>query len=513
MVAKMTFYCKIGLHSWNGCKCTKCSKVRNEEHDWSRDCDKCSKCGQKRKDQHDWNGCKCNNCGKIRDEQHDWSSDCEECSICSKKRIITHTWDSDLHLCVKCGISRIDMQQVLIESIEFNGMDSPVSDITALSEICDMEGFMMLVKCMQINKKGISDAILAAALRIGTFSIYPLLEEMDSSMLYNPDIRTNVITKARYVLDNFEIPDDMPPGLLALYYIYSYKQSEAVKIGSQVVEELIERLECNGINNLFSHGIVEVLGEIGDHRAIEPLITLSNAGGSISISKVLNKFNVCDQIPLPQRAKILAQARNVDELTKLDIVIVEKLLYELIGLFETFSRDTIVESLGKHGSEGVEPLIRYIERASSLSDSSVNKAIEILGELKDVRALEVLGNTIKNNPIADFRPKAFKALVTIGAPALDTLSKLLNYSSFHYDYYSQSRSNDTENVRRSAINSISQIDDPQVIPILKGIISDEHRASYEKRNAADALIKLGDKSAQDEINRQNRTIDLSLIHI
>jgi hypothetical protein len=62
----MAFKCKIGLHSWNGCKCSDCEKTRDE--------------------QHDWNGCKCTKCSKIRDEQHDFSKNSEECSCCGKTR-------------------------------------------------------------------------------------------------------------------------------------------------------------------------------------------------------------------------------------------------------------------------------------------------------------------------------------------------------------------------------------------------------------------------------------------
>lgn len=41
----MALKCKIGLHSWDGCKCTECEKIRNKQHDWSKDFDKCFVCG------------------------------------------------------------------------------------------------------------------------------------------------------------------------------------------------------------------------------------------------------------------------------------------------------------------------------------------------------------------------------------------------------------------------------------------------------------------------------------
>ena len=41
----MSIKCKLGFHNWDGCKCTDCEKIRNEQHDCLKDCEKCSKCG------------------------------------------------------------------------------------------------------------------------------------------------------------------------------------------------------------------------------------------------------------------------------------------------------------------------------------------------------------------------------------------------------------------------------------------------------------------------------------
>ncbi len=37
----MSFKCKIGLHSWDGCKCSECNK---EKHNWLKY--KCTNCGK-----------------------------------------------------------------------------------------------------------------------------------------------------------------------------------------------------------------------------------------------------------------------------------------------------------------------------------------------------------------------------------------------------------------------------------------------------------------------------------
>lgn len=57
--------CLFG-HKWNGCKCEKCGKARDE--------------------QHAWNGCKCVKCGKTRDEKHTFikKDNISSCSMCGK---------------------------------------------------------------------------------------------------------------------------------------------------------------------------------------------------------------------------------------------------------------------------------------------------------------------------------------------------------------------------------------------------------------------------------------------
>lgn len=115
----------MGLHEWNGCTCVLCGQRRNEHHDtskdcmrcsicgkivvtnrhdWSKDCEICSKCGKTRDNAHEWDGCKCIKCGKTRDERHDWSENCEICCKCGATRENAHEWDGCK--CIKCGAVR-----------------------------------------------------------------------------------------------------------------------------------------------------------------------------------------------------------------------------------------------------------------------------------------------------------------------------------------------------------------------------------------------------------------------
>ncbi|MDO5131958.1 MAG: hypothetical protein Q4D81_03120, partial [Eubacteriales bacterium] len=72
-------------HTWNGCKCTVCGRVRDEGHTW--------------------NGCKCTVCGMIRDQGHIFGDIHEVSEI--------RTYDSagrsapetivGYHTCIICG--------------------------------------------------------------------------------------------------------------------------------------------------------------------------------------------------------------------------------------------------------------------------------------------------------------------------------------------------------------------------------------------------------------------------
>lgn len=56
--------CFLGLHSWDHCQCNKCGAVRDEHHDWSKDCERCSTCGKVRREAHKWDGPVCKTCNK-----------------------------------------------------------------------------------------------------------------------------------------------------------------------------------------------------------------------------------------------------------------------------------------------------------------------------------------------------------------------------------------------------------------------------------------------------------------
>lgn len=82
----MNFKCVFGFHGWEGCRCAKCGKLRDQDHDWTKNCETCTACGKSREKAHDWSGCRCRVCEKSRDEGHDWAADRQMCLRCGKPR-------------------------------------------------------------------------------------------------------------------------------------------------------------------------------------------------------------------------------------------------------------------------------------------------------------------------------------------------------------------------------------------------------------------------------------------
>jgi len=93
----MSLKCLFG-HEWDGCKCKRCGKTRDEQHDWDFCEGKCKKCGKSCAIEHDWDGCKCKKCYETR---HDWDG-CK-CTKCGEIRDEQHDWHGNV--CVKCGKS------------------------------------------------------------------------------------------------------------------------------------------------------------------------------------------------------------------------------------------------------------------------------------------------------------------------------------------------------------------------------------------------------------------------
>lgn len=104
-------FCRLHLHSWGGCKCRICGKIRESHHEWNG-C-KCCTCDATRDEGHSWDGCKCSTCGAIRNQYHSWDGCvCTKCGSVSTDED-AHQWvwkgrqGVGADICSKCNASRI----------------------------------------------------------------------------------------------------------------------------------------------------------------------------------------------------------------------------------------------------------------------------------------------------------------------------------------------------------------------------------------------------------------------
>jgi hypothetical protein len=72
-----------------------CGETQTGTHDWTKNCERCSRCGRTRTQAHDWSRVDCETClrcGETRAEAHDWTRDCDVCAQCGKTRTGAHNW-------------------------------------------------------------------------------------------------------------------------------------------------------------------------------------------------------------------------------------------------------------------------------------------------------------------------------------------------------------------------------------------------------------------------------------
>ena len=224
----MSLRCKIGLHSWNGCECSICGKWRDEQHDWSKNCEECSicnkkrfiqhdycrvcgrckncdkwdwfhrgypddcrkcSCGRKFREDHNWDGCTCKACSAKRDEQHDYSADCEYCSKCSNKSGNKHSWDGCI--CTKCKQLRQDVSD---EQHNWS-VDCEKCSICGKTRNFKHEWSIEYKKCIKCNKIGDEYVIFKSALDSNNSSLVDTLVKQGAKLGYSSsyDILNNAI--------------------------------------------------------------------------------------------------------------------------------------------------------------------------------------------------------------------------------------------------------------------------------------------------------------------------------
>jgi HEAT repeat protein len=233
-----------------------------------------------------------------------------------------------------------------------------------------------------------------------------------------------------------------------------------IKIGPAALEPLTNALK--DISPFVRAAAAEVLGEIKDPRAVEPLIravlrdsyeyTRAAAAWALALMEDPRAIAplitaLSDAHPDVRTAAELALARmgprSVDPLIKV-----------LNRRGTAALRNSAVRALGGINDPNVvDPLLKALDEAA-LRDS----AVIALGETQDPRAVEPLIKILKEKNGAGGSYVA-AALIKIGSPSVEPLAKALNDNSV--------------DVRRLAVIALGEIKDPKAIAPLTERLKDE----------------------------------------
>lgn len=496
--------CALGVHGWDGCICPACRKVRNEQHNWSQNCERCVRCGKERADAHDWSqdcekcaqcgqersnahfwadasvqsflaregkssdcekclrcgkeringhtweGCKCRRCEKVRNEQHDWNRNCERCAKCGKERTNAHDWSKDCEKCSQCTMERYSMHKWSIDNCLICGK---VRDIECAMIEAARCGDLKTLKSLRGDGENLhftylfdngrtllhhaadsqQEAVVRYLLSIGLQSKQKDYSgQAASAYAYKGD-------KSLYIMRLLENPPNAPaPKGFEYIEQLSNCYGTGTDIGKFLMEfgdadtalELAERLSymcsMNGVRQ--RDAIItgcRVLRAIGDERVVKHLLEISAKGRAFSheialaADIALDRFS--DSVVSPYLMEIVCGKDDPHCSAALLLVVVERL--EKRGI--KASADAITALL-KHTSsmiviaaartlkqfrykEAVPALIAVLEEdPASLAKDSI---VDALGTIGDSRALCVLAKLQAWEALGSFGDLAIPFLV------------------------------------------------------------------------------------------------------
>lgn len=259
---------------------------------------------------------------------------------------------------------------------------------------------------------------------------------------------------------------------------------------SKAVEPLIKALEDSG--NVVRRYAAEALGKIGDKRAVEPLIkalkdshykVCNNAADSDyrmrdSAAEALGKIGDKRAFELLIRTHLrVSSCLPASLLEKISNEETVELLIKALEDMDCVVRWSAAETLGEIGDKrAVEPLIKVLGDEDWLVRKN---AAEALGKIGDARAIEPLINTLGDSK-ENVRRDSEKALKEIGSEkAVEPLIKALMDGN--------------EFARCNAASILGEIRDKRAVePLIKALKDSEESVRHE---AASALGEIGDKSA------------------
>ena len=200
-----------------------------------------------------------------------------------------------------------------------------------------------------------------------------------------------------------------------------------------------------------------ILGEIGDQRAVDPLIDALEDENEIWIIRELAAMAL-GEIGDPKAIDPLIDALN-DE--------------------NPYVRGTAAEALGEIGDpKAIDPLIDALNDEQHFVRSG---AAEALGEISDQRAVDPLIEALKDDDW-DIQLWAASSLVKLG-------------KTDYLDLVLLALEDEKDHIRFNAAEALGWIGDPRAVDPLIEVLWDEDEDSFVRKNVALALGEIGDPRA------------------
>jgi len=343
------------------------------------------------------------------------------------------------------------------------------------------------------NVEEVHEAAVQALIEIGAKAIEPLIEALRS-----PDANTRA--GAASALGGIETRKAVGPLIAALEekdeFIRGYEGYAMIRTGvhcyvALALGEIGDKRAAEPLITVMRTGnkhapsmAVEALGKIGGERAIAGLLQeLARGEGWLGIARALGRTG--DRSCVPRLREIMDE--NDDELIRVSAACALTLLDSennddaikfLINSAKpnevTVLRDRARSALNDAGPQIVEPLIETL-----LEDQNISWSVAItLGQIGDPRAVEPLIQVLEDKSRTGRQPVAIALSIIGDKRATPPLIRILLKSG-------------EWSLRQNAAQALGELDDPRAIEPLSEALKDKHH--YVRRSAAGALKKIKGK--------------------
>ncbi|RZB32933.1 MAG: hypothetical protein AEth_00279 [Candidatus Argoarchaeum ethanivorans] len=326
----------------------------------------------------------------------------------------------------------------------------------ALGEIGDTRAVEPLIRALKDKDWFVRNKAAKALGIIGdTRAVEPLIQVMKTEDICDRGIAAKALDRI-----GWEPTDDVEKA----YYLIAKRQwDELPRLGETVIEPLMLFIRSDSPDQ---DEAIRTLGKIRDGRAVKYFILLLN----------YNQYDVRDAA-----AEALGEIGN------------EKAVEPLIQALKKYhpfgsrleSRYEISEALGKIGKPAVEPLIQVIKN-KNIGFGVRNGAAFALGKIGNEKAVEPLIQVlIDESDRHNVRREVVLALGEIGnEKAVEPLIQVLRG---RYDFY--------KDIRNSAAIALGKIGNEKAVEPLIQVLIDESDRHNVRSAVACALAKIGDERA------------------